>query len=186
MLHFSLINHYDIFTRQMVWKDGCIYYVQVWCDTGCYLSSIRPTSFKVLMAKLTDLNSSRSPSKGHVCTVRALLDLEGPGHSRAKLDGMINSHILLDGFESQFFVKNGMLSIYRKAPKATSSLKERLLGVPREMMWSMAGFPTNGRFFHLARATLGPSIRLCKKLFPAIDEWHDWLAAKELSPDDPI
>ncbi|SAM01238.1 hypothetical protein [Absidia glauca] len=29
---------------------------------------------------------------------------------------------------------------------------------------------------------------LCMKLFPAIDEWHDRLVAKELSPDnnDPI
>jgi hypothetical protein len=31
-------------------------------------------------------------------------------------------------------------------------------------------------------------ISFCKKLFPAIDEWHDRLAAKELSSDnnDPI
>jgi hypothetical protein len=35
---------------------------------------------------------------------------------------------------------------------------------------------------------LDPPTSLCKKLFPAIDEWHDRLAAKELSPDnnDPI
>jgi hypothetical protein len=33
-----------------------------------------------------------------------------------------------------------------------------------------------------------PAISLCKKLFPAIDEWDDRLAAEELSPDnnDPI
>ncbi|SAM01849.1 hypothetical protein [Absidia glauca] len=49
---------------------------------------------------------------------------------------------------------------------------------------SMAGFPTYGRFFYLARAALNPPTSLCKKLFPAIDEWHDRLAAKELSPGD--
>ncbi|SAL98018.1 hypothetical protein [Absidia glauca] len=31
-----------------------------------------------------------------------------------------------------------------------------------------------------------PHIGLCKKLFPAIGEWHDRLAAKELGPGDPI
>ncbi|SAL99932.1 hypothetical protein [Absidia glauca] len=37
---------------------------------------------------------------------------------------------------------------------------------------------------HLARAALDPPASLCKKLFPAIDEWHDQLAAKKkLSPD---
>ncbi|SAM09663.1 hypothetical protein [Absidia glauca] len=52
----------------------------------------------------------------------------------------------------------------------------------------MAGFPTNGRSFYLARAALHPSISLCKKLFSAIDEWDDRLAAEELSPgnNDPI
>ncbi|SAM01218.1 hypothetical protein [Absidia glauca] len=45
-----------------------------------------------------------------------------------------------------------------------------LTSLPREMMRSMAGFPTNGRSFYLARAVLGPPTSLCKKLFPAIDE----------------
>ncbi|SAM04131.1 hypothetical protein [Absidia glauca] len=31
-----------------------------------------------------------------------------------------------------------------------------------------------------------PSIRLCMKLFPAIGEWHDRLAAKELTPDNNV
>jgi hypothetical protein len=53
-----------------------------------------------------------------------------------------------------------------------------LYNLPREIMQSMAGFPTNGRFFHLATAALGPPTSLCKKLFPAIDEWHDRLAGK--------
>ncbi|SAL96651.1 hypothetical protein [Absidia glauca] len=46
----------------------------------------------------------------------------------------------------------------------------------------MAGFHTNNRSFYLARAALNPPTCICK----AIDEWHDRLAAKELSPDDPI
>jgi hypothetical protein len=50
------------------------------------------------------------------------------------------------------------------------------------MMQLRAGFPTNGRSFYFARATLGPSISLCKKLFSAIDEWDDRLAAEKLSP----
>jgi hypothetical protein len=52
----------------------------------------------------------------------------------------------------------------------------------------MAGFPTNGQSFYLARAALDPPTSLCKKLFPTIDEWHDRLAAEELIPDnnDPI
>ncbi|SAM09111.1 hypothetical protein [Absidia glauca] len=54
---------------------------------------------------------------------------------------------------------------------------------PREMMQSMTGFPTKGRFFNLARAASDPpTTGLCKKLFLAIDEWHDRLAVKELSP----
>ncbi|SAM08761.1 hypothetical protein [Absidia glauca] len=47
----------------------------------------------------------------------------------------------------------------------------------------MAGFSTNGRSFHLAHAALNPSTSLCKKC-PTIDEWHDRLAAKKLSPDN--
>ncbi|SAM08961.1 hypothetical protein [Absidia glauca] len=61
-----------------------------------------------------------------------------------------------------------------------------LTSLPREMMQSMEGFPINVRSFYLARTALDPPISLCKKLFPAIDEWHDRLAAKKLSPDDPI
>jgi hypothetical protein len=51
-------------------------------------------------------------------------------------------------------------------------------------MQSMVGFPTSGRFFYLACAALDPPTSLCKKLFLAIDEWHDRLAAKELGPDN--
>jgi hypothetical protein len=63
-----------------------------------------------------------------------------------------------------------------------------LTSLPREMMRSMTGFPINGRSFYFARAALDLPTSLCKKLFPAIDEWHDRLAAKYLSPDnnDPI
>ncbi|SAM04692.1 hypothetical protein [Absidia glauca] len=50
----------------------------------------------------------------------------------------------------------------------------------------MAGFPTYGRFFYLARAALNPPTSLCKKLFPTIGEWHDRQAAKELNPGNPI
>ncbi|SAM04273.1 hypothetical protein [Absidia glauca] len=48
----------------------------------------------------------------------------------------------------------------------------------------MAGFPTNARSFYFARAALDPPTSLCKKLFPAIGEWHDRLAANELSSDN--
>ncbi|SAM02176.1 hypothetical protein [Absidia glauca] len=48
----------------------------------------------------------------------------------------------------------------------------------------MASFPINGRSFYLARAALDPPTSLCKKLFTAIDEWHDRLAEKELSLND--
>ncbi|SAM04722.1 hypothetical protein [Absidia glauca] len=58
--------------------------------------------------------------------------------------------------------------------------------LPRELVRSMAGFPTYGRFFYLARAALNPLTSLCKKLIPAIGEWHDRLAAKDLSPGVPI
>ncbi|SAM03653.1 hypothetical protein [Absidia glauca] len=39
-----------------------------------------------------------------------------------------------------------------------------------ELVRSMAGFPTYGRFFYLARAALNPPTSLCKKLLPAIGE----------------
>ncbi|SAL97861.1 hypothetical protein [Absidia glauca] len=42
--------------------------------------------------------------------------------------------------------------------------------LPRELVRSMAGFPTYGRFFYPARAALDPPTSLCKKLFPAIGE----------------
>jgi hypothetical protein len=45
-----------------------------------------------------------------------------------------------------------------------------LTNLPRELVRSMAGFPTYGRFFYLARAALNPPTSLCKKLFPAIGE----------------
>ncbi|SAM03425.1 hypothetical protein [Absidia glauca] len=50
----------------------------------------------------------------------------------------------------------------------------------------MVGSPKYGQFFHLARTALNPFTSLCEKLFPAIGEWHDRLAAKELSPGNPI
>jgi hypothetical protein len=52
----------------------------------------------------------------------------------------------------------------------------------------MAGFPANDLFFCLECAALDPPTTLCKRLFPAFDEWHDRQAAKEISPDnnDPI
>jgi hypothetical protein len=50
----------------------------------------------------------------------------------------------------------------------------------------MIGFPTYGRFFYIARTALNAPTSLCKKLFLSIAEWHDRLAAKELSPDNPI
>ncbi|SAM07551.1 hypothetical protein [Absidia glauca] len=49
---------------------------------------------------------------------------------------------------------------------------------------------TNDRLSHQwsilypTRASLDPPSSLCKKLFPAIDERHDRLAANELSPDN--
>ncbi|SAL96287.1 hypothetical protein [Absidia glauca] len=61
-----------------------------------------------------------------------------------------------------------------------------LTNLPRELVRSMAGSSTYGRFFYIARAALNPPTSLCKKLFPAIGEWHDRLAAKELSHGDPI
>jgi hypothetical protein len=45
-----------------------------------------------------------------------------------------------------------------------------LTNLPRELVRSMAGFPTYGRFFYIARAALNPPTSLCKKLFPAIGE----------------
>jgi hypothetical protein len=53
----------------------------------------------------------------------------------------------------------------------------------REMAQSWAGFPTNDRSFYLACAALDPPT-LWQNLFPSIDERHDRLAAKELSPDN--
>ncbi|SAL99910.1 hypothetical protein [Absidia glauca] len=40
----------------------------------------------------------------------------------------------------------------------------------RELVRSMVGFSTYGRFFYLARAALNPPTSLCRKLFPAIVE----------------
>ncbi|SAM09057.1 hypothetical protein [Absidia glauca] len=45
-----------------------------------------------------------------------------------------------------------------------------LTNFPRELVRSMAGFPTNCRFFYLAHAALDPPTSLCQKLFPAIGE----------------
>ncbi|SAM00588.1 hypothetical protein [Absidia glauca] len=43
-----------------------------------------------------------------------------------------------------------------------------LTNLPKELMQSMAGFPTYSRFFYLARAALDPPTSLCK--FLAIGE----------------
>ncbi|SAM02712.1 hypothetical protein [Absidia glauca] len=45
-----------------------------------------------------------------------------------------------------------------------------LTNLPRELVRSMAGFPTFGRFFYIALAALNPPTSLRKKLFPAIGE----------------
>ncbi|SAM06414.1 hypothetical protein [Absidia glauca] len=45
-----------------------------------------------------------------------------------------------------------------------------LSNLPRELVRSMAGFPTYGRFSYHARAALNPPTSFCKKLFPAIGE----------------
>ncbi|SAM07205.1 hypothetical protein [Absidia glauca] len=52
----------------------------------------------------------------------------------------------------------------------TTKNGEYLTNLPRELVRSMAGFPTYGRLFYLARAALNPPTSLCKKLFPAIGE----------------
>ncbi|SAL95407.1 hypothetical protein [Absidia glauca] len=57
-----------------------------------------------------------------------------------------------------------------KANGTTQRWRGCLTSLPREMMRSMAGFPTNGRYLYLARAVLNPPTSLCKKLFPAIGE----------------
>ncbi|SAM08820.1 hypothetical protein [Absidia glauca] len=53
-----------------------------------------------------------------------------------------------------------------------------LSSLPREMMQSMADFPTNRRSFYLARAAFDTPTNLYKKSFPAIDEWHGRMAEK--------
>ncbi|SAM07824.1 hypothetical protein [Absidia glauca] len=45
-----------------------------------------------------------------------------------------------------------------------------LTNLPRELVRSMAGFPTYSRFYYIARAALSPPASLCKKLLPAIGE----------------
>ncbi|SAM02545.1 hypothetical protein [Absidia glauca] len=45
-----------------------------------------------------------------------------------------------------------------------------LTNLSRELVRSMAGFLTYGRFLYLARAALNLPTSLCKKLFPAIGE----------------
>ncbi|SAM06955.1 hypothetical protein [Absidia glauca] len=45
-----------------------------------------------------------------------------------------------------------------------------LTNLARELVQSLAGFPTYGRFFYVARAALSPPTSLCKKLFRAIGE----------------
>ncbi|SAM07420.1 hypothetical protein [Absidia glauca] len=48
-----------------------------------------------------------------------------------------------------------------KADGTTQRWRAYLTSLPREMMKSMAGFPTNGRSFYLARAVLNPPTSLC-------------------------
>ncbi|SAM02366.1 hypothetical protein [Absidia glauca] len=45
-----------------------------------------------------------------------------------------------------------------------------LTNLPRKLVQSMAGFPTYGRFFYLARAALNPPTCFFKKLSQAIGE----------------
>ncbi|SAL95322.1 hypothetical protein [Absidia glauca] len=45
-----------------------------------------------------------------------------------------------------------------------------LTDLPRELVRSMAAFPTYGRSFYIARAALNPPTSLCKELLPAIGE----------------
>jgi hypothetical protein len=45
-----------------------------------------------------------------------------------------------------------------------------LTNLSRELGQSMAGFPTYGRFFCIAGASLNPPTILCKKLFLVIGE----------------
>ncbi|SAM01043.1 hypothetical protein [Absidia glauca] len=61
-----------------------------------------------------------------------------------------------------------------------------LTNLPRELVRSMAGFPTYGRFFYLGCTALNPPTSLCKKAFPAIGKLNDRLVAKEPSPGNPI
>ncbi|SAM07080.1 hypothetical protein [Absidia glauca] len=59
-----------------------------------------------------------------------------------------------------------------------------LTSISREMMRSMTGSPPHWSIILFARAALDLPTSLCKKLFPAIGEWHDRLAEKYLSPDN--
>ncbi|SAL99906.1 hypothetical protein, partial, partial [Absidia glauca] len=50
-----------------------------------------------------------------------------------------------------------------------------LTNLPRELVQSMAGFPTYGRFFYITRAALNPPTSLCKKLFRrSTNDMTDW------------
>ncbi|SAM01175.1 hypothetical protein [Absidia glauca] len=71
------------------------------------------------------------------------------------------------------------------SPGITSNKKTHISCGSSARMAEIWCFPTYGRFFYLARTALNPPASLCKKLFPAIGEWHYRLAAKELSPGDP-
>ncbi|SAM00421.1 hypothetical protein [Absidia glauca] len=61
--------------------------------------------------------------------------------------------------------------------------EQRISHQPSKRNDAINGLPAHVGSFYLAHAALDPPTSLCKKLFPAIDEWHDRLAAKELSPD---
>jgi hypothetical protein len=57
-----------------------------------------------------------------------------------------------------------------KSDETTQLNGAYLINLPSDLVRSMAGFPTYGRFFYIARAALDPPTSFCKKLFPAIGE----------------
>ncbi|SAM01858.1 hypothetical protein [Absidia glauca] len=59
-----------------------------------------------------------------------------------------------------------------------------LTNLPRKLVRSMAGLPPWVRFFYLARAALNPPYQPLQEVVPG--DRRDQLAAKELSPGDPI
>jgi hypothetical protein len=68
--------------------------------------------------------------------------------------------------------------IRHQGPGNNTTMRAYLTILQREMMQSMESFPVNGGSFYLARAALDQPTSLCKKLFPAINEWNGRLTAK--------